>query len=60
MIEHNIIEINGIEYRAEKEGGGGSCSGCHIKAGCCVNVKCESHERPDNTDVIYKQVGETK
>lgn len=51
---HDVIEIDGIEYKAVSTN---SCEGCSFDRtrNCNNSVKCCNDERIDNTNVAYKR-----
>jgi len=57
MIDHNIVVVNGKEYKAVKHEYTGLdlCSGCSLKGvGVCGITKCAGPERVDENNVIFK------
>ena len=53
-MEHNVIVVNGIEYKAVETV---DCKGCALgKASLCDNtVKCCDYERSDRTNISFKR-----
>ena len=57
MINHNIVVLNGNEYKAVKPNHTDNdlCSGCAIKGlGLCNKMRCTPIERDDERSVIFK------
>jgi hypothetical protein len=53
-MEHNVIEIEGVEYKAVK---GESCFNCQLQGtrNCNFLIECTSSERSDKTHAVYKR-----
>lgn len=53
---HNIVVVDGQEYKAVKQVGSESCVGCSFFNGNCETpgVPCMAMERDDATQVKYK------
>ena len=52
MIEHNVVVVDGVEYKAVK---GDCCDNCEfVGTNSCEPVPCTSVERNDGKHVIFK------
>ena len=53
-MNHDVIEIDGVQYKAVEARG---CKGCALdkSRNCNVSVMCCSDERDDRTSVSYKR-----
>lgn len=52
MIDHNIVVVNGKEYKAVAEVIG--CDGCAFYGHSCAGIKCTYDARSDGCSVIFK------
>jgi hypothetical protein len=56
-MNHNVITVNGLEYKAVKSYGVKSCRECAFLEEDCADepYACTAHARSDDEDVIFKR-----
>lgn len=58
MIEHNVVVVGGVEYKAVEPIERGCCNGCDLSDIKCLilsGVHCTKNKRNDKRDVIFKR-----
>lgn len=58
MIEHNVVVVGGVEYKAVEPIGKDSCQGCDLSDMKCLKlsgVHCTQNRRNDKSSVIFKR-----
>lgn len=55
MIEHNVVVVGGLEYKAVSCYRFNPCKGCHLMDADCQAVDCNESSRDDGSTVRFKR-----